>query len=345
MRIILHFGMHKTGSTSIQNSFFNNAGLLEHLLYPDFGTHSHNPLLSNLYGRKAAKAPSPEIAKRKKINAKTKLKTALDTNLEKNDDILISAEVLSAFNIKQLNKLYSLLSTYAKEIIAVGYIRSPKSYIESAFQETLKGGNIKRLDLTKRYPNYQERIQKFDLILGQENVFLWKFNPSAFPDGCVVRDFCQRLNINLPAESMVRVNESLSLGAVSLLYAYSKFKSKLKIIDDHRKSQKLFIKNVSDYQDGKKLHFASSLILPILEQHKLDLEWMEARLGESLAENIYLHDDQAIASESDLLKFDPACTQWLASQLGDDYAKNWHPDMSGLQIAEWMHLLRIKANL
>jgi hypothetical protein len=65
-------------------------------------------------------------------------------------------------------------------------------------------------------------FEKFDDVLGRENVRLWKFDPPSFPNGCVVQDFCTRLGIALPRERVIRVNASISREAVQLLYTYRK---------------------------------------------------------------------------------------------------------------------------
>jgi hypothetical protein len=158
----------------------------------------------------------------------------------------------------------------------------------------------------------------------------------------VVRDFCQKLNIEIAPESIVHANESLCLGAISLLYTYSKYRKALKFGVSSRKGMRSLINLLSQYQDGKKLRFAFEIIAPILDSNRSHIDWIEARMGVSVAENITKDDQVAIHSEAQLLKVAPETLQWLSQQLGADYVKRVRPKMTPQQIAEWMHVLHLK---
>jgi len=69
---------------------------------------------------------------------------------------------------------------------------------------------------------------------------------------------------------------------------------------------------------------------------------MEDRLGASLHEDASKHDDIAIRTESDLLTIDESSTHWLAMQLGPDYVSRWHDKLTPQDVADWMHVLRLK---
>src|SRR5690606_27887151 len=83
----------------------------------------------------------------------------------------------------------------------------------------------------------------------------------------------------------------------------------------------------------------SSLVAPVLAEQRKDIEWMEARLGASLAEDLAAHDDVAIHSEEELLRFTPESLQWLAEQLDEDHAQT---EMSPTEVADRMHQLRVR---
>jgi hypothetical protein len=93
---------------------------------------------------------------------------------------------------------------------------------------------------------------------------------------------------------------------------------------------------------GPKLRLHSSLVAPVIAERREDIEWMEARLGVSLAEDLAAHDEGAIRSEEDLLRFSPETLQWLAEQLGGDYVQRWRPRMGPREVADWMHQLRMQ---
>jgi hypothetical protein len=330
MRIIIHFGMFKTGSTSIQETLYQNRANLMNIYYPNFGKPAHSLILSSAF---RGKQSNPLLL--------SKLKKELDFNINKDCDILLSSEALTNFKFNELKSLHSMLSCYTKNIIAVGYIRSPKAYIESIFQEKLKALGIASFNIHQQFPKYQVLFEKFDQIFGKENVYFWNFDPLTFPDGCVVRDFCQKLSIDISPDSIVKVNEGLSLGAISFLYAYSKYKEELKFDSISRKELNPMIHLLSQLQ-GKKLRFASEIIAPILESNRSEINWMETRMEASLAENITKDDHNAIHSEAELLTFSPESIQWLAQQLGEDYVQCRHSQMMAKQIAKWVDMLRFK---
>lgn len=352
MKIIVHLGMPKTGSSSIQQSLYNNKEL-ENICYPDFGEIGNHQWLLNRtfesFSSKLRENSSLDFIsfEKQKINRLRKLEKLLDSSFVEKRDILLSAETLCLkLGANELKELHSLLTNYTKEIIAVAYVRSPKSYIESAFQQTLKfavlskgvskDSRAKTVVIKQRFPRYQTWFEKFDQIFGEKNVYFWKFDPSTFPNNCVVTDFCQRLNINISSDSIIRVNEGLSSGAVSLLYAYLTYEKKSSV------TKKKFIDLLCQYQDGKRLRFSSAIIAPILEENRTHIEWMENRAGISLAEDIFKDDQDAIHSKDELLTFTTETLQWLAKQLGGDYLERWHPQMTSEEVGQWIDNLNLK---
>ncbi|KJV05314.1 hypothetical protein [Methylocucumis oryzae] len=205
----------------------------------------------------------------------------------------------------------------------------------------MKTGNVKKRFLEGPKIRYKKSFEKFDHIFGKENVYFWKFDPNSFPDRCVVKDFCQRLHIDIEEDNIIRTNESLSLEATSLLYTYLRYGKALILNSVGEKRFPLLVKQISQLS-GRKLRFSSELITPILEKNRVEIEWIEQRMGASLAEDIYKDDAIAIHSEKELITYTPETVLWLAKLLGEDYIDNMHPKMSHLEIAEWMHTLRLR---
>ncbi|MGZ8151558.1 MAG: hypothetical protein ACXW0Q_01220 [Methylovulum sp.] len=257
------------------------------------------------------------------------------------ENLLISGEWLcsNAIELPKILELKDWLTRHVEKVLIVGYIREPKSYMESSFQERLKGGYF-NLDFEKLYPKYRERVEKFDNTFGKENVKLWKFSPAKFKNGCVVQDFCTRLGIEFPAALIKRTNESLSLGAISFLYTYRKYGPGYGTGRMVIKENKLLINRLSQLA-GSKMHFSWESVDPVLTAHRSDIQWIESRMDEPLVEKTKRGANN-IQSEHDLLKYRPEDLQWLAEQLGGDYLTRWHPRMSQQKVADWLHRLRIK---
>jgi len=321
--------MYKTGSSSIQKTLYTSRSNLRSICYPDFNRYNHSNIIKQAFGYTSS------VSAEEKAVALESFRDILRYNAEINHDIIISDESLTASSFNKLKDLYSTLNNYSDEIIAVGYIRSPKAYIESYFQESLKTLNVTTFDIKKRFPFYKNHFEKFDRIFGKANVQFWKFDPCGFKNGCVVTDFCSRMNIAINPADIIRINEGLSLGAASLLYAFSKYREQF----NYSEVRLGLLINLLSQLQGKKLRFSSKLISPLLEENHHQIEWMERRMGASLAEDITIYDEYAISTESALLTFEPATLNWLAEQLGGDYINRWNAKMTISEIAEWIYHL------
>jgi hypothetical protein len=223
---IVHFGMHKTGSSSIQQYLQNQK--TDEFEYLDLGLPNHSELLTNLYARDPMRyhkniAVGMDINKlRERQKSMNRiLETALNSSQAKS--IIISAEALSAPHIDSsgLNQFKELLLGFCKSIKLIGYVRSPISYMQSAFTERLKGGvNTPSLECFKLWPNYQSRFDRLDQVFGRDSVHLIPFNKKFLLSDDVVLDFTKRIGLEIQDVETRRVNESLSLEAVSFLYVY-----------------------------------------------------------------------------------------------------------------------------
>jgi hypothetical protein len=71
------------------------------------------------------------------------------------------------------------------------------------------------------------------------------------------------------------------------------------------------------FQDaGGRFRFSPDALRPVLERRQPDIEWMEARLGESLGEDLGQHQPGDVNDESDLLRPDPVVVAALFKLLG-----------------------------
>ena len=296
--------MHKTGTSSIQASLYGSpAG--PGYRYADLGRANHSAIICAAMqpGQSDGLGGSPALAQ---------LRRELHANAAAT--IVISGEGICRLDADQLRALRDVLSEYVDSVKVVAYVRPPLGYIESAFQQRLKSNDLDLMDALDSYPRYRMRFEKFDRVFGRENVELWKFDPHGFPLNCVVRDFCSRLEIDLPAERIVRVNDGLSRQAIALLYAYRKFGRNGADPILSKRIERYLVDRLTEVR-GPKLRFAVAMLGSVLEDNAADIQWMEDRLGASLAEEI-CDEPTAIATEEDLFQYDPAALIWLAEQLG-----------------------------
>jgi hypothetical protein len=312
---LLHFGLHKTGSSSIQN--FLSSHTLPGILYPDLGEANQSRPLATAFrsdateyhlNRKAGLDPSTVEQRRNKT------RLCLDNafaSLERRRMVL-SAEDLSLLPEDDLADFVAFLAQQAGAIKGLAYVRAVSGWLESLFQETLR--NSSRLPpLTRFRPLYRPRLEKFDRLLSPPNVELVAYQKERLTGGCVVQDFARRLGVEPPA-TPPRANTGLSLPAVRLLAVYRQWrpspcKSGLEML---RKNKLLAL--CLRALPGPPLRFSASLVERFIRRTRADIDWAEERLGHPLSE---ISDcDFAIERREDLLQLQRPELDWLSEQCG-----------------------------
>jgi hypothetical protein len=237
----------------------------------------------------------------------------LDEQLEhaRHATCILSAEHVVFLKPPEMAALAECLGRCGEPLHVVGYVRAPVSYMESVFQQHVKGGR-EAFDAEKTFPRYVQRFSRLEKAFGRARLDYWFFDPRSFPDGCVVRDFCTRLGIDFAPERVLRSNEALSLPAVRLLYAYRRFGPGYGTGQRAIRENLELIRELGTLQ-GPRLRFHAELVAPLLAERREEIAWMEERLGCSLAEPLR-EDADALRGEEDLLRFGSAELEWLAER-------------------------------
>jgi hypothetical protein len=323
---LIHFGFPKTGTTSIQR-FLRHELSDSDFCYPNFtangglGDDCHNRAV-NLAFRSdpekfhlQAKERTPlEVIHglggrfREQIRREVKSSSA--------QTLILSAEELCWFTTDDLTRMIHFLGDLGLAPSAFAYIRRFKEYQESHFQQGLREPGALNM-ATPKQPgsfrgHYRRPIFSFDSLLGKSNVTVSMFEPREFKDGCVVRDFCGKLNIKTASVPGRLLNESLSFEALKLLYAYRLHGPGYGEGHDAMESNRLLVGKLAELQ-GSRLVFHSSLLTTSEDKWRADVEWVMERTGFDLIGNIYEDDDKpCIRGAEDMLRFSPESLDWLA---------------------------------
>jgi len=305
--IIIHAGMHKTGSSSIQKTLYQQNG--NGFDYLPWRVANHSGLFSLMFEGNPGQAVG---LKRKGIDLEA-AKKLTDQWGGKMSEVLgkraadkvahpaiFSAEFISSASEDSVRRLADYMRKFDSDIRVVAYVRPPVSFMTSAFQQRMKRRDAHNFKNLRLWPNYKERFEKLDDVFGRENVTLKLFKSHNMKGGDVVLDFAGEAGINLSSSDVVRANEAMSLEAVALLDTFIR-NSKLLSVNEKESGAKIrrFQKHIMQI-GGRKFVLDETLTDPIIAANRVDLDWIEERLGIP-ALDVTPQSDCKVSSEADLL--------------------------------------------
>lgn len=226
-KLFLHFGTHKTGSTSIQKSLLNlNTQNWRLIRLGRSANESHN--LSCAFER--SKITESSLKEGFKIQEMYKLHLGQQP-IPLNS--LISAEVLESFSKDAFAAAFNFFSDQNYDVKFIGYLRNLNDSVNSRFQQRLKGSPMFALKkekwverLASCIPRYHQMLEKLDAIVPNQNIRLFAFDPRSFPAHDVVIDFCLRLGIDADYNKFKNANQSLSMIGSKVLWILAHQKDK-----------------------------------------------------------------------------------------------------------------------
>lgn len=320
---ILHVGMHKTGSTSIQYTLHRNPSL-RGATYLDLGVPNASGPVARAFGQPARVSPgSPPPDPQQQLLHARRCREQLEQSLaQAGERSVLSAEDICHLEPEQAADLRRTLEAHVQDVAVLAYVREARGYMESMFQQHLKGGGRGLLLLPPQYPRYRFCLAKFDRLFGRDRVTLVPFRSALFPQGCVVRDFCQRTGLEVDERTIKRANEGMSRNAAGLLQNYRLLLGQdLGWVQalDRRLNAGLRVNRylVSWFMqvDGPKLRFAPELLAPFFETKREDLDWIAERLGQRMDALGEAGADD-VRSNDDLLTLDAGTLDWLGRRSG-----------------------------
>ncbi|WP_238364855.1 hypothetical protein [Mesobacterium pallidum] len=227
MKLVLHIGPHKTGSTSIQNSLqrgqeaLARQGVLYHTpdTMPIMGLvlrFAHDRLLESPGVR--AQFPRPRAAREW---SRAFWKDLADTVTASDaHTCVVSSEHFAFFPAEAAEKTVAAFREIFDDITLVAYARAPDSLYTSGLQQRVASG-IRLAALgtpgSKPYP-LRGQIDAFASQMAPGKVRIRSFDRANLVGGDVVRDFLSLIDSDTPIDiPSVSSNESLSGAAVAWL--------------------------------------------------------------------------------------------------------------------------------
>lgn len=234
MRIDLHIGLEKTGSTSIQGFLRGNreALLAAGVLYPESpGGLNHiklaayavdDPKSDRLLKRHSGGDEAPTDPFR------TDFATALieECRASRAERVLLSNEHLSSrlHTAAELRRLKDLLNRVGEVRRILVYLRRQDDLLLSGYSTSIKSGGRKRFEVppvgaAKPWYDFEALLSLWAGVFGRDVMTVRLFEPEAFEGGDLLKDVCAALD--LPAHHLAfperSRNESLSAEALEFV--------------------------------------------------------------------------------------------------------------------------------
>lgn len=297
--VVLHIGMHKTGTTSIQTALAEYDDGVTRMAR--FGHINHSIPVTTLFSSEKYDYHVHKSYGRSnhQIDAlRQQWQAELDTELAMpRKRLIICGEKISLLERAAISRIRNYFLDKARRIRIIAYVREPVSFASSAFQEQIQGGNPK---VRIPRPGYRNRFEKFIDIFGRESVEFVLFEPSAMLDGSVISDFCQRTNIQNPIKSQTTENKNSrpSRETTQLTYLFNRSGMKAKGNEQLYRSRALFLEQLRQLFPGPGYALSASQVLE--SANIADIQWMETISQFKLLPTCCSNIDSESSAETDL---------------------------------------------
>ncbi|MGI9192308.1 MAG: hypothetical protein ACR2IL_09300 [Chitinophagaceae bacterium] len=349
-RLILHVGLHKTGSSAIQASFMNGILAGTGYAYYGFGEQNGSVPLYTLFADQPHLHPQHirmGLSRRDVANYRQDILSKFEDFLSiTQQQVVLSGEDCSLLSVNELVKIPGFFKQYGFEVRVVIYARPWHNLISSIWCELLKHGHLYvdlnfKPELWDSKLDIKTKISEFDTVFGKEQVMVYSYDKNNFPNGCVVTHFCKNLNIDIDSSRIVNANMGFSLPTAQLFYIFRKYgPPRGHSAIDYKRNHALIYH--LEKIEGPSVYFHSDLTQKILAPHRLKKPWIEERLKGPFQE--VFHDDypHVIRNEADLLNLSENAMNWLCDHCGLDKLKLISKAYSYTDIAHQMFLFQSK---
>lgn len=207
VRLTLHIGMSKTGSTSIQAAFEEARLRLraEGIDYLDLG-RNHGRLIRVALRGRAERSRHPALAALGIARASAdydpgRVRAAIEAKFAapRAPHVIVSGEGLYGLEPDEIAALGTLAARHFRDVQVVVYVREPVGWAASRLQEAVKHGRTidEQVDGLARdparsplLPRFRRQVGAYRDVFGAERVSIRPFEPARFAGGDLIADFC-----------------------------------------------------------------------------------------------------------------------------------------------------------
>ncbi len=235
-KLYVHIGLHKTGSTFIQNFCTANRDLLasQGICYPRSATKwKGHHVLAWSFGIKHPHYSEADGSTEELTNA---IKQEADGS-----DILISSEDFEFMGPLEMKALRQNFQGF--EIKIISYLRRQDSYLESTYAQHVRMENIRfsgdirdfymKFDFMQRY-NYLSLLRIWESHFDDKAIVARPYQRSQFKNGSLLKDFCDTTAIHLNTEFLLPPKEDANISLSSDILAALSQINKIEINSEDR---------------------------------------------------------------------------------------------------------------
>lgn len=277
-RLIVHVGMHKTGSTALQYMLremkWGSVGPMDMIdlnhstacsLWFGSALEHDRTMLNHGHDRASAEKHLANIQARVQRQLKWSRKRELVVSAEWLSDGLFIGEGRRGV----LRRLKAAFDPHFEKIEIFAYVRPPIAFTTSAAQEMLK----MHKGFHTPWAQYEKRFGQINYMFGRKNVHLRVYERSKLKNGDVVSDFQDWMGWPQKPVKARHPNHSLSAPAAALIYCFQINRPLTQTVADH----KFKLRSVAQLAQvkGPQFALAKDLAAQILEKNADDLAWIE----------------------------------------------------------------------
>lgn len=325
-RAVVHIGIDKTGTTTIQRTLFQaRLKLLSEarVLYPSIAANQ-SVYLGTLFRDKAPpllQLFEPDATDERSIaRFREEFRASLEADMADPNwhTLVISAESLCGFPPKAIARFTEWLTGYVEDISVVAYVRHPVDWTRSVMQQRLKlGETFDQLYDNMLRPNWRNRFTPWLNAVGHERFRLVSFDEARENDG-IMAAFCDAAGLSretiLSLAPIRSANESMSLEAALLLDSLNRQRP---LFVDGKLSPKRRWRgtNVIRAVPGNRFYLNSELAAKARADNRPDLEWLNETFGKDLYPDVF--EDTPLEAPANLNTMPRATVDALAIILSD----------------------------
>lgn len=215
-KVILHIGMHKTGTTAIQKAL--DGQTVDGFGYAELSHANHSVPLMTIFQQapyyywERVGVTGQHITSRKRT-----FTSLLEAELDRGDidTLVLSGEDIGWLLEREKSAMVDFFEERGHSLRVICLTRHPAEFAKSALQQRIQGG---LRDVTEIHPQYVDRLSFFLGRLGRERLTVIDYTSLCESCGDVVTGFISLADLPFKTVESARYNRALSADATRIIF-------------------------------------------------------------------------------------------------------------------------------